>query len=131
MTRLQTRLALVLASALMATSGARAAVLNPFDTELSPDLHAFTSCNFVVNVVRAHRADCLHDQIVENPITLISVAGRSTGVADVATGRLSARATAHAYRFGVENLKANGGATSGSTTRSGSSAATRDRSKSA
>ena len=98
---------LAIASALTTATGARAALFNPFDTEQSPDLHAFASCNFVINEVKPNHAACVHGDVVENPVTLVSVSGDSTGSADVATGRLSARSTAHAYRFGVENLKAN------------------------
>lgn len=108
MNRRAAGLALGFISASMATISAQAALLNPFDTELSPDLHAFASCNFVVNAVTPNHADCVHTQTVENPVTLVSVSGDSTAISDLATGKLGARATAHAYRFGVENLKAGG-----------------------
>jgi len=86
------------------------ASVHPFDPELSPSLYALASCNFEVDLAMPAVADCFHQRIVENPATLTSVAGDGEATADLRTGTLRARGIARAYRFGADNLRANGSA---------------------
>lgn len=107
MNRLAVHLGLAFLTCLASAAPARAASVNPFDPNLSSDIHAFATCNLEVEDVAVESTTCTHARVEENPTTLTQVLGTSDAASDLRTGVLSATSAAQAYRFGDDDLRAN------------------------
>lgn len=106
MNRLTVHVVLASLAWLVAAEPLRAASVNPFDPMLSPDIHAFASCNFEVEDRAEQSASCTHAAIEEIPTTLTQLLGVGDAASDLGTGTLTARSAAQAYRYDTVDLRA-------------------------